>query len=128
MKPQSPRQDLRPDPALRQAVTAAYRADETACVRELLEQLRLPASSLAQIRERARGLVMAVRERRSGASGVDNLMQEFSLSTREGVALMRLAEAMLRTGTQTWSAYYRHRLHQVFGYYACGMNEWIADS
>lgn len=49
MKTQTLRQDLRPGQVLRQAVTAAYRADEATCVRELIEQLRLPASSLAWI-------------------------------------------------------------------------------
>jgi RHH-type proline utilization regulon transcriptional repressor/proline dehydrogenase/delta 1-pyrroline-5-carboxylate dehydrogenase len=37
-----------------------------------------------------------VREKRTRASGVDALMHEFSLSSEEGVALMCLAEALLR--------------------------------
>ncbi|MGB7480552.1 MAG: proline dehydrogenase family protein, partial [Burkholderiaceae bacterium] len=41
-------------------------------------------------------LVRAVRARRTRASGVDALMHEFSLSSEEGVALMCLAEALLR--------------------------------
>src|SRR5439155_11936288 len=44
----------------------------------------------------ARTLVAAVREKRTRASGVDALMHEFSLSSEEGVALMCLAEALLR--------------------------------
>ncbi|MBV8633347.1 MAG: bifunctional proline dehydrogenase/L-glutamate gamma-semialdehyde dehydrogenase PutA, partial [Burkholderiaceae bacterium] len=47
-------------------------------------------------------LVQSVREKRTRASGVDALMHEFSLSSDEGVALMCLAEALLRIpDTQT---------------------------
>ncbi len=41
-------------------------------------------------------MVEAVRTKRTRASGVDALMHEFSLSSEEGVALMCLAEALLR--------------------------------
>ena len=44
----------------------------------------------------ARRLVKQVREERRRASGVDALMHEFSLSSEEGIALMCLAEALLR--------------------------------
>ena len=44
----------------------------------------------------AQKLVLAVRRERTKASGVDALMQEFSLSSDEGVALMCMAEALLR--------------------------------
>jgi RHH-type proline utilization regulon transcriptional repressor/proline dehydrogenase/delta 1-pyrroline-5-carboxylate dehydrogenase len=44
----------------------------------------------------AHRLVSSVREKRTRASGVDALMHEFSLSSEEGVALMCLAEALLR--------------------------------
>ena len=46
--------------------------------------------------ELARRLVTQVRASRTKASGVDALMHEFSLSSEEGVALMCLAEALLR--------------------------------
>lgn len=81
---------------LRRAITAAYRRDEADCLAPLLALARMPARSLAAARERARALALAVREKRSGAGGVDNLMREFSLSSQEGVALMCLAEALLR--------------------------------
>ena len=44
----------------------------------------------------ARTLIEAVRRQRSQTSGVDHLMREFSLSSQEGIALMCLAEALLR--------------------------------
>jgi RHH-type proline utilization regulon transcriptional repressor/proline dehydrogenase/delta 1-pyrroline-5-carboxylate dehydrogenase len=81
---------------LRQAIRQAYRRDETACVVALADQLRLVSRDRMAVAEEARRLVKAVRCQRSRASGVDHLMHEFSLSSQEGVALMCLAEALLR--------------------------------
>ena len=78
---------------LRAAITAAYRRDETEAVQWLLAQ-GSGASHDAQAL--AHRLVAAVREKRTRSSGVDALMHEFSLSSEEGVALMCLAEALLR--------------------------------
>jgi len=78
---------------LRAAITAAYRRDETAAVEWLLAQ---GAAAPADAYMLAHRLVSAVREKRTRSSGVDALMHEFSLSSEEGVALMCLAEALLR--------------------------------
>ncbi len=86
---------IRPQSMLRQAITAAYRRDEAACVAPLLEAATLGASDRAAIRETARHLVSALRASRRG-NGVEALVQEYSLSSEEGVALMCLAEALLR--------------------------------
>jgi len=79
---------------LRLAVTEAYRRDETEAVQYLLDQLA--PFDHAPVQELAKDLVTEVRQRRSRASGVDALMHEFSLSSEEGIALMCLAEALLR--------------------------------
>ncbi len=78
---------------LRDAITAAYRRDETEAVQWLLAQ---GASANADAYMLAHRLVSSVREKRTRSSGVDALMHEFSLSSEEGVALMCLAEALLR--------------------------------
>ncbi|MFL6633265.1 MAG: trifunctional transcriptional regulator/proline dehydrogenase/L-glutamate gamma-semialdehyde dehydrogenase [Massilia sp.] len=78
---------------LRAAITAAYRRAETAAVEWLLAQ---GACANADAYMLAHRLVAAVREKRTRSSGVDALMHEFSLSSEEGVALMCLAEALLR--------------------------------
>lgn len=78
---------------LRAAITAAYRRDETEAVQWLLAQ---GASANGDAYMLAHRLVSSVREKRTRASGVDALMHEFSLSSEEGVALMCLAEALLR--------------------------------
>ena len=78
---------------LRAAITAAYRRDETEAVQWLLAQGATPGADAQPLAHR---LVSSVREKRTRASGVDALMHEFSLSSEEGVALMCLAEALLR--------------------------------
>ena len=80
---------------LRAAITGAWRRAEPDAVAWLLGQARDDAGK-PEVQALARRLVAAVREKRSRASGVDALMHEFSLSSEEGVALMCLAEALLR--------------------------------
>ena len=80
---------------LRQAVAARLRAPET-IVLDLADEAALSAAQLDQAQSRARALAGQVRHARRHASGVDALMHEFSLSSAEGVALMCLAEALLR--------------------------------
>ncbi|MET3122716.1 RHH-type proline utilization regulon transcriptional repressor/proline dehydrogenase/delta 1-pyrroline-5-carboxylate dehydrogenase [Oxalobacteraceae bacterium GrIS 2.11] len=87
--------EVLPKPSeLRLAITDAYRRDEPKAVQSLLDQLA--PFDYAPIQELAKKLVKEVREQRTRASGVDALMHEFSLSSDEGVALMCLAEALLR--------------------------------
>jgi RHH-type proline utilization regulon transcriptional repressor/proline dehydrogenase/delta 1-pyrroline-5-carboxylate dehydrogenase len=78
---------------LRAAITGAYRRDEATAVDWLLAQGARPNGEAAPL---AHKLVSQVREKRTRSSGVDALMHEFSLSSEEGVALMCLAEALLR--------------------------------
>ena len=78
---------------LREAITDAYRRDEAEVVGWLLAQPDRPHPDAHALAHR---LVSAVRSKRTRASGVDALMHEFSLSSEEGVALMCLAEALLR--------------------------------
>jgi RHH-type proline utilization regulon transcriptional repressor/proline dehydrogenase/delta 1-pyrroline-5-carboxylate dehydrogenase len=81
---------------LRAAITDAYRRDETQAVQWLQSQANPDTSSKITTQILARDLVEAVRTKRTRSSGVDALMHEFSLSSEEGVALMCLAEALLR--------------------------------
>jgi RHH-type proline utilization regulon transcriptional repressor/proline dehydrogenase/delta 1-pyrroline-5-carboxylate dehydrogenase len=88
-------QNVQPQSVLRAAITAAYRRPEPECVPFLLGCARLPANAAAQVTALATRLVEALRAKRSGG-GVEGLIHEFSLSSQEGVALMCLAEALLR--------------------------------
>lgn len=80
---------------LRQNMTALYREPEAQAVNRLASELDL-SEQAATIESWARGLITEVRAKRQKMAGVDALMQEFSLSSEEGVALMCLAEALLR--------------------------------
>ncbi len=92
-----------PQPAdespLRRAVTRAYRRSEEVAVQQLLEEARMPPELAAQTDSLALQIAQRLRERRNegGRSGlIQALLQEYALSSQEGVALMCLAEALLR--------------------------------
>jgi RHH-type proline utilization regulon transcriptional repressor/proline dehydrogenase/delta 1-pyrroline-5-carboxylate dehydrogenase len=87
--------DIRPQPPLRAAITAAYRRAEQDCLPPLLAAAAPSPAEDAAAEALARRLVAALRGRRRGG-GVEALVQEFALSSQEGVALMCLAEALLR--------------------------------
>ena len=82
-------------PIDRAAVHAAYRMDEETCIAERLDQAQAPAAELSATHALARELVEGVRARGEG-NAVDSLLQSYALSTEEGIALMCLAEALLR--------------------------------
>src|SRR5262245_24888785 len=82
--------------SLRERIAAVYRADEAQIVRTRINEARLSTAELAPTQALASHLAEAVRAERAQAGGVDALMLEFSLDSREGVALMCLAEALLR--------------------------------
>ncbi|HDR1806798.1 TPA: bifunctional proline dehydrogenase/L-glutamate gamma-semialdehyde dehydrogenase PutA [Pasteurella multocida] len=82
--------------SLREPLSQHYRIDETTLVQKLLSDAEIPSDLQTKIQQLARKLVENVRNTRQNASGVDALMHEFSLSSQEGVALMCLAEALLR--------------------------------
>nr|CAD6430913.1 trifunctional transcriptional regulator/proline dehydrogenase/L-glutamate gamma-semialdehyde dehydrogenase [Rhizobium sp. Q54] len=86
---------IRPQTTLRQAITAACRRAEPECLQPLLENATLPEAMRLDIKDTARRLITALRVKHTG-SGVEGLVHEYSLSSQEGVALMCLAEALLR--------------------------------
>jgi RHH-type transcriptional regulator, proline utilization regulon repressor / proline dehydrogenase / delta 1-pyrroline-5-carboxylate dehydrogenase len=49
-----------------------------------------------RVDDRARALVEAIRARTGGLGGIEDFLHAYSLSTKEGLALMVLAEALLR--------------------------------
>jgi RHH-type proline utilization regulon transcriptional repressor/proline dehydrogenase/delta 1-pyrroline-5-carboxylate dehydrogenase len=86
---------IRQPTPLRQAITAAYRRDEAEALAPLIAAATLPAETKAAIADTARTLVTTLRANHKG-TGVEGLVQEYALSSQEGVALMCLAEALLR--------------------------------
>ena len=78
----------------RSALRQAYRPDENEVVRERLAQAKLAASQQGEASAIARTLVKAVRSHK--AAGLDAFLQAYDLGSDEGIALMCLAEALLR--------------------------------
>src|SRR5688572_10302245 len=78
----------------RSALRAAYRQEEGACVVEWMRQAA-PASAVhTEAAALAARLIEGARARK--ASGLDAFLQAYGLGTDEGIALMCLAEALLR--------------------------------
>jgi len=88
------------DPSpLRRRITQACRIPEPEAVAPLLDAARMPAAASVETDALARRLARRLRSRPQGGgrSGlVQGLLQEYALSSQEGVALMCLAEALLR--------------------------------
>ncbi len=70
-------------------------ADEDLVPRLLVETAQ-DAATAKRIAARARRYIQGIREARGGIGGLEDFMHEYSLSTKEGLALMSLAEALLR--------------------------------
>jgi RHH-type proline utilization regulon transcriptional repressor/proline dehydrogenase/delta 1-pyrroline-5-carboxylate dehydrogenase len=82
--------------ALRQRLRDYHRIDEETLVEELIAKARFTASEQQGIRQRATPLVQTVRDQRLKSGGIDAFLTTYDLSSREGVVLMCLAEALLR--------------------------------
>src|SRR5262245_15196131 len=76
-----------------------YRSEPEA-VRELLLAAPLSQGERMRIKGDAAALVRLARAQGRGGM-VESFLQEFSLATREGLVLMCLAEALLRTPDET---------------------------
>ena len=88
-------QTVQPQTVLRAKITAAYRRPEQECLPLLVSEATLPRPITDTAQDIARKLVEALREK-GQRGGVESLIHEYALSSQEGVALMCLAEALLR--------------------------------
>ena len=82
-----------------QQINTAWRRAESESVEQLLQYSDIASDISDKIQALAFDLAHSLRERKSsgGKAGiVQGLLQEFSLSSQEGIALMCLAEALLR--------------------------------
>ncbi len=78
----------------RSELRAAYRQDEASCVEERLRQARPASARHGEAASLAARLIEGARARK--ASGLDAFLASYGLGTEEGIALMCLAEALLR--------------------------------
>jgi RHH-type proline utilization regulon transcriptional repressor/proline dehydrogenase/delta 1-pyrroline-5-carboxylate dehydrogenase len=76
--------------------SAPYAPDDVAMAATLLAAARLAPDREQRIDRTATRLIEAVRANDDPLGGVEDMLREFALSTKEGLALMVLAEALLR--------------------------------
>ena len=100
-------------PNTRAAFHAPYTTDDHVIAERLLKEARLSPMQEARIDATATRLIEAIRAERSGVGGVEDMLREFALSTKEGLALMVLAEALLRVpDTATADRFIEDKLEQ----------------
>jgi len=76
--------------------SAPYAPADDAIAARLMAQPALTEEQETRIDAQATRLIAAIRARDGGFGGVEDMLREFSLSTKEGLALMVMAEALLR--------------------------------
>ena len=77
-------------------VSEHYAIDEDDFVAELVKVLSADTRDFQRIAGKTAELVREIREMDTAVDSIDQLLQEYSLDTHEGLMLMCLAEAMLR--------------------------------
>ena len=85
-----------PDSSAIAPFSAPYAPDDVAMAARLLGAAKLSAAQEERIDLTARRLIAAIRVNDDPLGGVEDMLREFALSTKEGLALMVLAEALLR--------------------------------
>ena len=90
------RQAMTFDPPPVPPFAAPYAPDDGVIAARLLDRGRLSAEQDARIDRTATRLIEAIRANDDRLGGVEDMLREFALSTKEGLALMVLAEALLR--------------------------------
>jgi RHH-type proline utilization regulon transcriptional repressor/proline dehydrogenase/delta 1-pyrroline-5-carboxylate dehydrogenase len=73
-----------------------FAEDDKAIAARLLAGSRLSPERERRVDEQATRLIEAIRAKGGGLGGVEEMLREYALSTKEGLALMVLAEALLR--------------------------------
>ncbi|SDJ21269.1 MULTISPECIES: bifunctional proline dehydrogenase/L-glutamate gamma-semialdehyde dehydrogenase PutA [Bradyrhizobium] len=76
--------------------SAPYAPDDRTIAAGLLETARFDAAGEQRVDHTATRLIEAIRANDDPLGGVEDMLREFALSTKEGLALMVLAEALLR--------------------------------
>jgi RHH-type transcriptional regulator, proline utilization regulon repressor / proline dehydrogenase / delta 1-pyrroline-5-carboxylate dehydrogenase len=102
---------MKSDPVSIPLFTAPYVPDDGAIAARLLATASLSAAQDTRIDRTAMRLIDAIRANDDRLGGVEDMLREFALSTKEGLALMVLAEALLRVpDTRTADRFIEDRL------------------
>ena len=108
LHPDLQQQDL--DQLTRQ-ISLHYMVDENTLMPELIRLLNHQPDRIQQLNQRTAELVGRVRSQGDAIDSLDQLLQQYSLDTEEGVLLMCLAEALLRVpDSRTAEALIRDKL------------------
>lgn len=100
------------DNLLRQLSSLSYMPDDD-CLKELLPYLKPFQGQQAVILARATGYVEAIRTAKPHL-GFESLLQEYGLNSREGLAILHLAEALLRIpDTDTTDALIKENINGI---------------
>ncbi len=83
-------------PEMLPTFNAEYAPDDSAVLTRLCRNIDLTQEARARIERDARILVEGIRARTGKIGGLEDFLRDYALSTREGLALMVLAEALLR--------------------------------
>ena len=79
-----------------QPFAAPYAPPDEALVPQLVAQVRRDVEAETRIDERATRLIKAIRAEAGTVGGLEDFLRDYGLSTKEGLALMVMAEALLR--------------------------------
>ncbi len=75
---------------------APFAEEDELLVAKLLDSIRFSAADNARIDSHAMQMIAAIRSASSSVGSIEDVLQAYSLATKEGLALMVLAEALLR--------------------------------
>ncbi|PRB78979.1 bifunctional proline dehydrogenase/L-glutamate gamma-semialdehyde dehydrogenase PutA [Pseudomonas sp. MYb185] len=96
---------------LARQISQHYMVDENTLMPELIQLLDHQPEHIQRLHERTAELVERVRSQGDAIDSLDQLLQQYSLDTQEGVLLMCLAEALLRVpDSRTAEALIRDKL------------------
>jgi len=87
---------LIPESAAGEAIRDAFLADERSTLIALASQIAQDDGAEHAVSRKARAWVESVRADRQSHGGIESFLQQYDLSTPEGVLLMCIAEALLR--------------------------------
>lgn len=88
-------------PEIRVAIYRNYRRNETQVLDHLIPLAQLPESAQSRVNNTALEYAQRLRYNTANTTLIQSLLNEYALSTQEGIVLMCLAEALLRVPDKT---------------------------
>ncbi|MCM5556602.1 bifunctional proline dehydrogenase/L-glutamate gamma-semialdehyde dehydrogenase PutA [Pleomorphomonas sp. JP5] len=107
--------------------SSPYAEDEAEVVRRLLAARPESPEARARVDAHASHLITAIRDGKSAIGGVEDFLKAYSLTTREGLAIMVMAEALLRVpdGATADKLIEDKLASAAFGFHGKGEDPWL---